>query len=444
MSLGTLFLKNKRSFRTRCFRERRNCDQYIKRPSGHPYLVYNHLREFLIGMKQVLTLVVKLQVDIKQRDLLNDTAKAFASACNWINQNVNPNLTNRNSIQAVCYYDVKEQFKLTSNHVVRACARVGANRLTEAQKGKKVKQIKPTSFDCDGRTFRFIEKDWAVSISTTEKRLTVPIRASNYHRGKLKGQKPTSAQVCLHRDGDWYIHIQLKSEPPESIITSDVIGVDFGRRDIAVTNTGKSWSGKEIQETRDKYSRVRASLQKKASQGTRSTRRRARQILKRLSGRERRYQAWLNHNISKVIIIEAKETQSFVAIEDLTGIRERTNQKPRSKTERRRSNNWAFYQLRTFLEYKGIKEGIQVTVINPAYTSQTCNCCLHLGLRSNKSFKCTNVRCGWTGDADLNGSKMIALVGLSVNQPGGSELLVCPINSRATESSFLINEPQVS
>ena len=236
----------------------------------------------------------------------------------------------------------------------------------------------------------------------------------------------------------------LSSEPPKSIITSNVIGVDFGRRDIAVTSTGKSWSGKGIQKTRDKYSRVRASLQKKASQGTRSTRRRARQILKRLSGRERRYQAWLNHKISKAIITEAKESQSFVAIENLTGIRERTNQKPRSKTERRRSNNWAFYQLRTFLEYKGIKEGIEVKAINPAYTSQTCNCCLHLGLRSNKSFKCTNTRCSWIGDADENGSKMIALVGLSVNQPGGSELLACPINSRATKSPHLINEPQVS
>ncbi len=60
------------------------------------------------------------------------------------------------------------------------------------------------------------------------------------------------------------------------------------------------------------------------------------------------------------------------------------------------------------------------------------------------SFKCTNSRCGWIGDADENGSKMIALVGLSVNQPGGSELLSCDINSRATKSSFLINEPQVS
>ncbi len=395
-------------------------------------------------MKQVLTLVVKLQVDTKQQQLLSDTANAFASACNWINQNVNPNLTNRNSIQAVCYKDVKDQFGLTANHVVRACARVAANRLTARQKGRRVKYIKPTSFDCDARTFRFIEENWTVSISTTGKRLTAPIKASNYHRGKLKGQKPTSAQVCLHRDGNWYVHIQLKSEAPKTQKTNNVIGVDFGRRDIAVTSTGQSWSGKEIQKTRDKYSRVRASLQKKASQGTRSTRRRARQVLKRLSGRERRYQAWLNHNISKAIIAEAVETQSFVSIEDLTGIRERTNQKPRSKTERRRSNSWAFYQLRTFLEYKGIKCGVEVLAINPAYTSKTCNCCLHIGLRSNKSFKCSNKVCGWIGDADENGSKMIALVGLSVNQAGGSELLACPINSRATKSPLLINEPQVS
>lgn len=405
-----------------------------QRPLGHPYYGTIHAGEFSWCMKQVLTLVVKLQASTCQQQLLSDTASAFASACNWINQNVNSKLTNKNSIQAVCYQDVKQQFGLTANHVVRACARVAANRLTAKQKGKKVKHFKPTSFDCDARTFRFIESDWSISVSTTGKRLTAPIRVSNYHIGKLKGQKPTSAQVCLHRDGDWYVHIQLKSEAPKTKQTKKVIGVDFGRRDIAVTNTGKSWSGKQIQETRDKFSRVRASLQKKASQGTRATRRRARQILKRLSGRERRYQMWLNHNISKAIITEAVETQSFVAIENLTGIRERTNQKPRNQTERRRSNSWAFYQLRTFLEYKGIKEGIEVLAVNPAYTSQSCHCCLHIGLRSNKSFKCSNKTCGWIGDADENGSKMIALVGLSVNQPRGSQLLACPITEGLLES----------
>lgn len=378
-------------------------------------------------MEQVLTLVVKLQANPEQQLLLLDTAHAFASACNWINQNVNSNLTNRNSIQAVCYKEVKERFGLTANHVVRACARVGANRLTAKQKDQKVKSFKPTSFDGDARTFRFIELEGTVSISTTGKRLIVPLRASNYHKGKLTGQNPTSAQVCLHKDGGWYVHIQLKSEPPKTSKTHNVIGVDFGRRDIAVTSTGQSWSGRDIQKTRDKYSRVRASLQKKASQGTRSSRRRARQILQRLGGRERRYQAWLNHNISKSIIQDAKQTQSFVSIEDLTGIRERTNSKPRNKTERRRSNSWSFYQLRIFLEYKGIKDGVEVVAVNPAYTSQSCHCCLHIGVRTEKKFKCSNQVCGWIGDADENGSKMIALLGLSVNQPGGSELLSCTL-----------------
>ncbi len=199
----------------------------------------------------------------------------------------------------------------------------------------------------------------------------------------------------------------------------------MGRTEIAKTSTNKGWDGKHINQVRDKYSRVRSSLQKKATQGTRTTRRRCRQVLKRLSGRERRFQQWLNHNISKQIIAEAKESQSIVAIEDLTGIRDRTNSKPRSKTERRRSNSWAFYQLRTFLEYKGIKEGVEVIAIPPAYTSQTCHHCLHIGLRSNKSFRCGN--CGYNGDADFNGAKMIELWGCSVNQPRGSQLLSCMI-----------------
>ena len=388
-------------------------------------------------MEQVLTLVVKLQADEKQQQLLTQTATAFAAACTWINTEVNPKLTNRNSIQAVCYHEVKAKFGLSANHVVRACARVAANRLTAKHKGRKVKGFKPTSFDCDSRTFRFIEEGWMVSVSTINKRAKLALRASTYHRGKLKGKKPTSAQICQHRDGDWYVHIQLKDDAPKPIKSDQVIGVDFGRRDIAVTSTEQSWSGKEIQNKRDKFSRVRASLQKKASQGTRSTRRRCRQTLKRLSGRERKFQAWLNHNISKSIVLEAKRNKLAVAIEDLTGIRERTNEKPRSKTERRRSNSWAFYQLRIFLEYKGIKEGVEVIAIPPAYTSQTCHKCLHLGMRGGKSFRCTNLQCQHQGDADVNAAKVIALWGCSVNQPGGSELLSCAITPGLLKASTL-------
>jgi len=86
----------------------------------------------------------------------------------------------------------------------------------------------------------------------------------------------------------------------------------------------------------------------------------------------------LNHNISKLIVLSAIQNNAIIAIEDLTGIRERTNEQPRNKNERRRSNSWAFFQLRLFLSYKSVKYGVELVAVKPAYTSQTCNNCLHI------------------------------------------------------------------
>ena len=378
-------------------------------------------------MKQVLTLVCKLQPSLEQVALIEATLKAFADACNYTNQIVKPSITSSVSIQNLVYPALREQFGLSANLAVRACARVGANRKTAKLKDKPIKGFQPTSADYDARIFAFREKDWTVSLTLVGGREHIKLNAGSYQRGKLAGREPTSAQLCKHRDGQYYIHIQIKDEAPTPIKSTNVIGVDFGRRDIAVTSIGDKWDGKQITEVRDRYSRVRASLQKRATKGTRSTRRRARQILQRLQGRERRFQSWLNHNISKLIILSALSNKTIVAIEDLTGIRERTNQQPRTKIERRRSNSWSFFQLRQFLEYKGIQSGVEVVAVSPKYTSQTCYNCLHIhpnkdkSYRSGKSFKCGN--CGWHGDADENGSKMIQFVGAAyVNRLGGSGL----------------------
>lgn len=353
-------------------------------------------------MKQVLTLVCKLQPTPEQSDLIEGTLQAFADACNYTNQAVKPSITSSVSIQNLVYPILREQFGLSANLAVRACARVGANRKIALVKDKPVKEFNPTSADYDARIFAFREKDWTVSLTLVGGRERIKLNVGNYQRGKLAGSNPTSAQLCKHRDGQYYIHIQIKDEAPVPIKSDKVIGVDFGRRDIAVTSIGDKWDGKQITEVRDKYSRVRASLQKRATIGTRSTRRRARQILQRLQGRERRFQSWLNHNISKLIILSALSSKAIVAIEDLTGIRERTNQQPRTKIERRRSNSWSFFQLRQFLEYKGIQAGIEIVAVSPRYTSQTCHQCLHIhpdrdkSYRSGKSFKCGH--CEWHGD----------------------------------------------
>ena len=366
-------------------------------------------------MKQVLTLVCKLNPSLKVVDKIEATLKAFADACNYVNQNVKPNITSKTTIQSLVYQTIREKFDLSANLAVRACARVGANRKTAKQKNKPVKAFKPTSADYDARIFAFREKDWSASLTLVGGREHIPIVVANYQKGKLKGRKPTSAQLCKHKDGNYYLHIQLKDDAPKPIDSDNVIGVDFGRTDLAVTSNNQRWSGKEIRDVRDKYSRVRASLQKRASKGTRSSRRRCRQILQRLSGKERRFQR--HHVISKTIIETAFESNSLVAIENLAGIRERTNQQPRNKTERRRSNSWAFYQLRTFLEYKGLINGVEVLPVRPAYSSQTCHSCLHIGFRSGKRFKCTNSSCSWHGDADFNAANVLSLIGASVSMP---------------------------
>ncbi|MEB3886078.1 transposase [Lyngbya sp. CCY1209] len=370
-------------------------------------------------MNQLLTIVCKLQPTPEQAAKIDGTLKAFADACIYIHQEVNPKTTSKTTIQAQVYHDVRAQFGLSANLAVRACARVSANRKTAKQKSKPINSFASTSADYDARIFSFREKDWTVSLTTIEGRERMPVSVGNYQRGKLKGSKPTSAQLCQHRDGCYYIHIQVKSEPPEPRKHSTVIGVDFGRTDIAVTSEGDKWDGKQIRDVRDRFSRVRASLQRKGTKG-------AKRALKRLSGRERRFQAWVSHNISKTIVKRAVATGSAIAIEDLTGIRQRTNKQRRTQTERRRSNSWAFYQLRQFISYKALAAGVSLMIVPPAYTSQTCHQCLHIGIRASKRFNCTN--CGWHGDADLNGSLMISILGDSVSSP---ERLSCSLPSAA-------------
>ena len=392
------------------------------------YYLVVFMCDIISFMKQVLTIVCKLNPSKEVVKKIDTTLEKFAAACNYVNKEVKPNITSKTTIQSLVYQTIREKFELSANLAVRAIARVGANRKTAEKDKKPVKEFKPTSADYDARIFALREKDWSVSLTLVGGREHIAIVQSNYQKGKLKGAKPTSAQLCKHKDGNYYIHIQVKDEAAKPIPSDNVIGVDFGRTDIAVTSDNKKWSGIEIRDVRDKYSLARANLQKKASKGTRSSRRRCRQLLKRLSGKEKRFQRHINHVISKTIILDAKKSNSLVAIEDLTGIRNRTNTQPRNKTERRRSNSWAFYQLRVFLEYKGLINGVEVLPVSPRYSSQTCHACMYLGLRSGKRFKCVNEGCGWHGDADKNASYNLSIIGGVVSLLRGSDELSCAIN----------------
>ncbi len=362
-------------------------------------------------MTQSISVKCKLIVPSEVRQEIDRTLVIFADACNQILVVAEKEKCyNTTKLHHLVYRPVRAATGLKANHVCQAIRRVIGN----SKASKQVHVFRPTSIALDIRTFKYVEDEQTVGVTLISGRINFKLSVGGYQIALLRGQNLTSATLNKTRQGDYYINFVVEIDTPPTGKTPKVIGVDLGRTDIATTSTGKAWNGKQLQATRDRYSKTRASIQRKR---TRS----ARRLTRRLQGRETRYQKWVNHNISRELVQDAKRLNAALAFEDLTNIRESLNTKPRSKTERRRTNNWAFYQLRIFTSYKAAIAGLKVVLVPPAYTSQTCSRCHHVhpvkgkSYRSGKKFKCGF--CAFEHDADINAAKVIAGLGGSASNP---------------------------
>jgi transposase len=223
------------------------------------------------------------------RPEIDRTLHLFADACNQILAVAKrERCCNTTKLHHLTYYTVRLATGLKANHVCQAIRRVVGNMKAV----KQVHQFRPRSISLDARVFTYRESDQHVGITLMSKKAWFPLSIGNYQLALLRGQTPTSATLVKRRSGDYYIQIAVELDTPPTGKTPKVVGVDLGRRDIATTSTGKSWDGSQLQATRDRYSRVRASLQSKRTRGSR-------RLLKRLSGREARFQKNINHSISK-------------------------------------------------------------------------------------------------------------------------------------------------
>ena len=73
-----------------------------------------------------------------------------------------------------------------------------------------------------------------------------------------------------------------------------------------------------------------------------------------------------------------------------------------SRKQQNRFSTWTKGILLERLSIKLAEKRIKETIVNPAYTSQVCCKCNHLGNRKGKEFKCSN--CNLIIDADFNAS----------------------------------------
>ena len=349
------------------------------------------------------TLMVKLATNKEQHSAILETMHRFNEACNYIAEIAfKMGTANKQEIHKVVYYDVRGGFKLSAQLAVRAISKV-----SEAY--KRDRTIKPTFkptgaivYDQRILSWRKLE---AVSIMTLDGRLIIPIRMGDYQKVRLdriRGQAD-----LIMRNGIFYLMVVVEVPEASKVDAVGTLGVDLGIVYLATDNDGETFSGKQVDKVREKNATLRTNLQ---TANTPS----AMRHLKRLSKREARFHRDINHIISKKIVAKAKDNRQAIALEDLKGIRKSVTVR---KAQRSRHHSWAFYQLRSFIEYKAAIAGIPVFLVDPRGTSHICPECGH-NERANRPnrdlFRC--VQCGFSGNADHVAAINIAARAVEVNQ----------------------------
>jgi putative transposase len=209
-----------------------------------------------------------------------------------------------------------------------------------------------------------------------------------------------SLKLWRSRKGIWYALISCSMQVADATKGERWTGVDRGQKKVAVASTpegrAKFFSFGHIRQIRRHFANLRRKLKKAGKH----------RAVKRLERKERRMIQHINHIISKQIVKFAKEHDSGIRLEDLTGIR--TNAKQRQKTRQDAGANrdyWPYYDLEEKIEYKARLAGVAVEKVPAAYTSKGCCKCHAIGERNGEKFVCK--RCGYQGHADHNASRNI-------------------------------------
>lgn len=354
-----------------------------------------------------LTAKVKLQPTPEQHVALLQTLEAVNAACNTISDVAwSERVFGRVPLHRLTYYDMKEAFGLSSQLVVRCIGKVVDAYKLDRQTKRTFRPHGAIAYD--SRILRWFVAEHAVTIWTVAGRVRIPFVCGERDRQLLQSQRGES-DLCFV-GGEFYLFTTCEVETPGPADVSEFLGVDLGVTNIAVDSDGETHSASHVKNVRHRHRRLRKKLQKK---GTKSARRR----LKRLSGRERRFAKDVNHTISKRIVAKAKGTGRGIALEELTGIRERVTVR---RHQRATLHSWSFSQLRQCIEYKARLAGVPVVLVDPRNTSRTCPVCGCVDKRNRPSqskFSCTS--CGYAGFADYIAAENIRRA--AVNRPNVSD-----------------------
>lgn len=358
------------------------------------------------------TISIKLRVSEGQSNKLLALRDTFLGACNQIVPlAVEHRCWNRVALHNFSYSMIRASSQLGSqmicNAIFSVCKAYKSRCILKTESVPVIHFHKNRSIHFDKRTYSL--KGTSLSLYTLQGRIRVEMKMGLFQQDYFSKGIHKEAEL-IFKKGHWYFNLVLDLPDLPICQEKGVMGIDLGENVLAATSSGKLYGGGKVRHERHKFLSKRRCLQSNGSQS-------AKQLLKKISGKEARRIKHTNHIVSKQIIQEAVQTQvGTIIMEDLTNIRKRirTGKKMRSRLHR-----WAFHQLQTLIQYKAETHGLKVLYVNPAYSSQTCSLCGQLGERNRHLFKCS---CGNQQHSDLNASRNLC----SFAQPIGRT--TCTVN----------------
>lgn len=231
--------------------------------------------------------------------------------------------------------------------------------------------------------------------------------------------------ITVGRDAnDWHISFscEIKHTMPD-IIPSGEVGIDRGIANNIALSTGELLSmdkaGIRMLEERHKnVQRIMARRQRPKGQPPSKRWKKAKKHAARLKAKAARKRLHWQHQVTTdlarrngFVVLEALKTANMS--KSAKGTMEKPGKQVAQKAGLNREIlNAAWFQFETILTYKVEERGGIVVKINPAYTSQTCNCCGSINRKNRENqakFSC--VDCGHEDHADINAALNILKTG---------------------------------
>jgi IS605 OrfB family transposase len=341
---------------------------------------------------------IQLKPTEHQHALLKATLERANAACNAISQYAwKHQMFSHYALHKEVYVAIRDQFSLAAQMVVRCLAKVGDAYKLDKNAKRFFKSHGSIAYD--SRILKYRTDKQLVSIWTLPGREPISYVCGEHQRELLQHQKGES-DLVYHR-GKWYLLATCEIDEPTPAEVDRWLGVDRGVVNLAADSDGEIYAGDLVEARREWITRRRKELQQT---NTKSARKR----LRKLAGKQDRFQRHVNHCISKQLVLKAKRTKQGIALENLTGINLRTRVRHEDRAKR---GNWSFDQLGSFISYKARLYGVRVKWVDPRYTSQRCNKCGHTekaNRGSQAEFHCQNPLCGHTAHADVNAALNIS------------------------------------